>query len=119
MAPDRTYYGKQIEARLRDDLLRLREDFADHTVQSCFIDDLLPAEEVAQIHSAFPDKSTMMLRKSLRENKYVAAQMDRYNPVLEEIIYAFQEPNVLKIVEEITGIPAMIRILTSTRAASA
>ncbi len=46
----------------------------------------------------------MMLKKSLRENKYVAAQMDKYASILEEIIYAFQDPGVLKAVEEITGI---------------
>lgn len=49
-----------------------------------------------------------MERKSLREHKFVAAQMDRYNPMLEEIIYAFQDPRVVKLVEEITGIQEMI-----------
>ena len=105
---DRKEYGKLIEAKLREELPRLREEFASHTVQSCYVDGLLPKAEVLKIHNAFPDKSTMMLRKSLRENKYVAAQMDKYAPVLEEIIYAFQEPEVLKVVEEITGITAMI-----------
>jgi hypothetical protein len=34
--------------------------------------------------------------------------MDRYAPILEEIIYAFQEPGVLEAVEEITGIRGMV-----------
>ena len=49
----------------------------------------------------------MTLKKSLRENKYVAAQMNNYNPLLEEIVYGFQQPGVLKLVEEITGIREM------------
>ncbi len=50
----------------------------------------------------------MMLKKSLRENKYVAAQMDKYAPILEEIIYAFQDQRVLKAIEKITGIMEML-----------
>ena len=48
-----------------------------------------------------------MERKSLREHKFVAAQMDRYSPVLEEIVFAFQDPRVIKLVERITGIQDM------------
>jgi len=86
----------------------MRDDFPRCTVQSCYIDNLLPEQKARKINAAFPDKSTMMLKKSLRENKYVAAQMDKYPPILEEIVYAFQEPNVLKVVEEITGIREMV-----------
>ncbi len=105
---NRRDYGALIESRLREELPRLRDEFGRNVVQSCVIDNLLPEDEVLRIYAAFPDKSTMMLRKSLRENKYVAAQMDQYNPFLEEIIYAFQEPGVVKVVEEITGIQNMI-----------
>lgn len=108
MQMDRKQYAAIIEKRLRDELVRMREDFSQHTVHSCFIDNLLPDEEVLKIYDAFPDKSTMTLKKSLRENKYVAAQMDRYAPILEEIIYAFQNPGVLKAVEDITGIKEMV-----------
>lgn len=86
----------------------MREDFASHVVQSCVIDDLLPEEDALRIFEAFPDKSTMTLKKSLREYKYVAAQMNRYNSVLEEIIFAFQQPGVVRVVEEITGIKEMV-----------
>jgi Rps23 Pro-64 3,4-dihydroxylase Tpa1-like proline 4-hydroxylase len=105
---DRTEYGSIIESRLRQELPRMQEEFAKHTVQSCYIDDLLPADEVRKINAAFPDKSTMMHKSSLRENKYVAAQMNQYPPILEEIIYAFQEPGVVQAVSEITGIQGMI-----------
>jgi Rps23 Pro-64 3,4-dihydroxylase Tpa1-like proline 4-hydroxylase len=105
---DRSRYASHIEARLKEELPRLREEFGSHVVQSCYIDNLLPEEEARTINAAFPDKSTMMLKKSLRENKYVAAQMDKYAPALEEIVYAFQDPRVVKVVEEITGIREMI-----------
>jgi Rps23 Pro-64 3,4-dihydroxylase Tpa1-like proline 4-hydroxylase len=105
---NRTEYGSIIESRLREELPRMQEEFGKHTVQSCYIDDLLPAEEVRKINAAFPDKSTMMHKSSLRENKFVAAQMNQYAPILEEIIYAFQEPGVVKVVGEITGIQGMI-----------
>jgi Rps23 Pro-64 3,4-dihydroxylase Tpa1-like proline 4-hydroxylase len=105
---NRKEYAALIEQRLREELSRMKEEFPRWTVQSCYIDNLLPEEEVRKINTAFPDKSTMMLKKSLRENKYVAAQMNKYPPILEEIVYAFQEPNVLKVVEEITGIREMV-----------
>jgi Rps23 Pro-64 3,4-dihydroxylase Tpa1-like proline 4-hydroxylase len=105
---NRKEYAVLIERRLREELPHLKEDFHCHTVHSTYIDNLLPKEEATKINAAFPDKSTMMLKKSLRENKYVAAQMDKFAPILEEIIYAFQEPNVLKAVEEITGIKEMV-----------
>lgn len=105
---NRKEYAALIEQRLREELSRMKEDFRRWTVQSCYIDNLLPEEEAKKINTAFPDKSTMMLKKSLRENKYVAAQMNKYPPILEEIVYAFQEPNVLKVVEEITGIREMV-----------
>jgi Rps23 Pro-64 3,4-dihydroxylase Tpa1-like proline 4-hydroxylase len=105
---DRMRYAGMIEARLREESDRMREDFRQHTIQSCFVDSLLPEQEVLEIYRAFPDKNTMMLKRSLRENKYVAAQMDKYAPILEEIIFAFQDPGVLKVVEDITGIKGMV-----------
>lgn len=49
----------------------------------------------------------MTLKRTLRETKYVAAQMDRYNPLLEEAVYAFQMPEVLRMVERITALEAI------------
>ena len=101
-------YALMICARLEEELPRLRDEFKKHTVHSCFIDDLLPKEAALDIVNAFPDKSTMTLKKSLRENKYVAAQMNQYAPILEEIVYALQDPQVLHLVANITGIQGMV-----------
>ncbi|AWI27011.1 2OG-Fe(II) oxygenase [Flavobacterium pallidum] len=69
-----------------------------------FIDDLLPEQLALQINAVFPKASEMTLKKSLREDKYVAAQMNLYHPLLEEIIYAFQDERIVKLVGEICNI---------------
>ena len=69
-----------------------------------YIDDLLPEEIALQIHENFPKPSEMVLKKSIRENKYIAAQMNLYHPVLEDIIYAFQDERIVKLIGEICSI---------------
>jgi len=104
---NRSEYGRIIAERLSAAAGPLSEEFHKHPIQSCHIDDLLPNEEAQLIATSFPDKSTMMLKKSIREHKYVAAHMDKFSPVLEEIIFAFQQPEVVRVVNEITGIDDM------------
>jgi Rps23 Pro-64 3,4-dihydroxylase Tpa1-like proline 4-hydroxylase len=77
-------------------------------IQTCFIDDLLPEHLARDIFAAYPDPSSMMLRKSIRELKHVAAQMNQYNPLLEEAVYAFQDPRLVQLIGEITGIPGLM-----------
>lgn len=77
-------------------------------INSCFLDDLLPDEIAEQIYKAFPSPEEMAIHKSLRENKRIAAQMDLYNPLLEEIVYAFQDLRIVEVVTQITGIEEMI-----------
>ena len=76
-------------------------------INSCFIDDLLPEDIAIELYEAFPSPEEMAIHKSLRENKRIAAQMDLYNPILEEIVYAFQDIRIVDIVEEITGLKEM------------
>ena len=94
-----------IVARLATEEARLtRQWLASGKVQHCFIDDLLSAELAHRIRAAYPDGSTMRVKKSLRELKYVAAQMDQYDPILEEALYAFQDPRIVEAVSRITGL---------------
>jgi Rps23 Pro-64 3,4-dihydroxylase Tpa1-like proline 4-hydroxylase len=69
-----------------------------------YIDDLLPENIVNEIYNIFPDPKNMTLNKTLREYKYIAAQMNQYNPLLEEVIYAFQAPIVVECISRITGV---------------
>lgn len=69
-----------------------------------YIDNLLPEEIVHKMHAVFPKSEKMVLKKSIREDKYVAAQMNQYAPLLEEIIYAFQDKRIVNLVSEICEI---------------
>jgi Rps23 Pro-64 3,4-dihydroxylase Tpa1-like proline 4-hydroxylase len=73
-------------------------------VHHCIVDDLLPAEVALKIRAAYPPAGSMRTRRSLRELKFVAAQMDQYDPILEEALYAFQDPRIVEIVGKITGL---------------
>ena len=76
-------------------------------IRSCAVDDLLPEPMARAIYEAFPEESAMTYNRTLRERKYVAVQMNRYPPILEEAIYAFQDRRVVADVENITGLPGL------------
>ena len=86
------------------DILSKQFEDSKNKIGFFYIDDLLPEEIAIQIHENFPKPSEMVLKKSIRENKYVAAQMNLYHPVLEDIIYAFQDERIVKLVAKICTI---------------
>ncbi|RAV97792.1 2OG-Fe(II) oxygenase [Pseudochryseolinea flava] len=95
----------KILARLEPMKAELAKEFAKPgRVNTFYVDDLLDEASAKKIYEAFPDKSEMMEKKSLREYKNVAAQMNKYNPLLEEAVYAFQDPRLIALVSEITGL---------------
>lgn len=71
------------------------------------LDEVLPQETALRIRKAYPAGESMRVRKSLRELKYVAAQMNQYDPILEETLFAFQDPRIVTLVSEITGLKAL------------
>jgi len=95
-----------IYNRILEDKSQLISNFekSKEAIGYFYIDNLLPEELALQISNAFPKKEDMVLKKSLREYKHVAAQMDQYNPLLEQIIYAFQDERIVKLVGEICSI---------------
>ncbi len=72
-----------------------------------FIDDLLPEDLARKLFDNFPRTTQMRLKKSLREYKFIAAQMNDYDPILEEAIYAFQDPRVVTLMSAICGIKSL------------
>ncbi|MGB0896766.1 MAG: 2OG-Fe(II) oxygenase [Flavobacteriaceae bacterium] len=68
------------------------------------LDDLLPLNLAEQIHQVFPKPSEMVLKKSLKEQKYVSAQMNLHHPLLEELLFAFQDPRIIKLIQSICNI---------------
>ncbi len=95
-----------IYNRLKDEKELLSKQFKESKegIGYFFIDNLLPLDLAEKIGEVFPKKEEMVLKKSLREFKYVAAQMDQYDPLLEKVIYAFQDDRIVKIVGEICGV---------------
>lgn len=87
---------------------RLKKEFQNPAqINSCIIDDLLPEHIASEIFKSFPEPNKMGEHRSLKENKKIAAQLNLYHPILEEITFAFQDLRIVKIVEEITGIKHM------------
>ncbi len=94
---------KSFEAK-SSDLKTFFENTSTKGIGYFFIDDLLPEDIAHQIYDVFPSHSDTVLKKSLKEFKHIAVQMDRYNSLLEEVVYAFQDKEVVKIIEEICKI---------------
>jgi Rps23 Pro-64 3,4-dihydroxylase Tpa1-like proline 4-hydroxylase len=102
---DRKELGSAIAERLEVARADLAAQFrAPGRIQTFVLDEVLDPARAREIYEAFPPSSDMVLHDTLRERKYVAVQMDRYRRLCEEILYGFQEPGVLALVGEITGI---------------
>lgn len=86
------------------DILSKQFEDSKNKIGFFYVDDLLPEKIALQIHENFPKSSEMILKKSIRENKYIAAQMNLYHPILEDIIYAFQEERIVKLIAKICNI---------------
>lgn len=69
-----------------------------------YIDDLLPQNIANKIAEKFPDLSDTVKRNNLKELKYTAFQMDKYDVLLEEVIYAFQDHKIVGIISEICNL---------------
>ena len=87
----------------KDNLIRLF-NASKNEIGYFFIDDLLPEELAEKCFETFPAKEDMRCLKSIREFKYVSAQMDKHNTLLEDVIYAFQDERIVKLIGEICNI---------------
>lgn len=100
---DRTSMATLIADRLSQERDRLKQQYAASigSIGYFYLDDLLPEELALRIYRQFPKPETMKLKKTLREYKYIAAQMDQYDPILEDAVYAFQDDRVVDLIKEI------------------
>jgi len=109
MVTDRTTLGAAVAARLDAEASGLAEQFAPgRGIPAFVLDDVFERDVAAALGAAFPDPDAMMLRHTLRERKLVSAQMDRHSPLLEESVYAFQQPAVLAALGRICGIDGLL-----------
>lgn len=95
-----------IFTKIESNKVELKNQFIDSkdAIGFFYLDDLLPNEIAIKIHEVFPLAAQMVLKKSIREDKYIAAQMNLYNQLLEEIIYAFQDKRIVDLVASICEI---------------
>jgi Rps23 Pro-64 3,4-dihydroxylase Tpa1-like proline 4-hydroxylase len=96
-----------ILRRLEADAEKISAEFhTDRRIRAkfCAIDDLLPAEIAEKIAQAFPPTGQMRLLDSFREKKFTSKSLDKFDPLIADITFAFQDERVIRRVAELTGI---------------
>ena len=97
---------KLIVERLEGDADEIHKDFlTDKVVKTRFtaIDNLLPEDVARKIFDAFPPVEKMNLFNSFRERKYNSKEMDKFDPLIADITFAFQDKRVIEAVSKVTG----------------
>lgn len=106
------YYNKKlvdlIKHRLEADKINLSAKFQESSryvgVRHVEIDDLLPIDLCKNIYLKFPKIEEMRFMSSFREQKYTSKNFDLFDPLLAEITFALQDPEIVRLIEIITGI---------------
>lgn len=87
----------------KEELKRLYDGSKDE-IGFFFIDDLLPEDLALKLNDVFPKEEDMRCLKSLREYKFISAQMNKHNSLLEKVLYAFQDERIISEISKITDI---------------
>ncbi|HUI58484.1 MAG TPA: 2OG-Fe(II) oxygenase [Bryobacteraceae bacterium] len=106
----RTEIAGQIVNRLSEQREEAAAAFNRRPAQipSFVCDNLLPPAYAQAIYKAFPSTERLVLKKTLGQLKYVGYQMSAYDPLLEEAVYAFQDPRVVNLIASITRITGLL-----------
>jgi len=100
-----------VAQRLRDEAGRMRADFERPAIgrtRVAVLDDVLPQEVAESVYRAFPPQAQMRLLSSFREQKYTSKSLERMERLVHDALFAFQAPEVLDAVTQITGIRGMV-----------
>ena len=91
-----------ILERLQQEKATLKKQFFDSKNQIGFfyVDNLLPDDLAKKIFNNFPNLNEVKTKKNLREKKSVGYEMNKYHPLLEEVIYAFQDQKIVDFIAE-------------------
>lgn len=95
-----------VVERLRRDTDKLRAEFnrkRDVPTRFAVIDDVLPELLAREIFAAFPPNEQMRLFDTFREKKYTSKALDKMNALIAAATFAFQTPEMIEQVGEITG----------------
>lgn len=97
-----------IIRRLDEAKLNLKKQFShQHSIKVArhfTLDNLLPAKIAMQIYESFPKPKKMRLLNSRGELKLKYIHIKEAVSLLQDISFAFQDPKVIAVIEEITGI---------------
>jgi Rps23 Pro-64 3,4-dihydroxylase Tpa1-like proline 4-hydroxylase len=108
-APGGSQLAQLIARRLQESGAELSASFRRRGgVRSFVVDGLLPENIALAVYRSFPETGTMLKRHSLRESKYFAAQLDRHDPLIESVVFAFQDPRVVALLGEICGMSNLL-----------
>jgi Rps23 Pro-64 3,4-dihydroxylase Tpa1-like proline 4-hydroxylase len=99
---NRTTIADLIYSKLLEEEQVVRKQFNNpkDRIGYFYIDNLLPENIAKFIYESFSKPEQTTLKRSLRKHNYIAAQMNKYDPVLEEIIYAFQDDRIVKLISQ-------------------
>jgi len=102
----RKQIAERIVRSIRQNQSKIQQQYkqTEKEIGYFFVDDLLPKELAQKIYNSFPKVENTVQKKNLREYKYVGYQMNEFDPLLEETIYAFQEPEVVQTIAEVCEI---------------
>ncbi len=96
-----------IAERLERDAGEIKQQFLSDkgiATRYCAIDNLLPDDIATRISDAFPAADKMRLLNSFREKKYTSKALEKFDPLIKDITFVFQDPRVIRKVAELTGI---------------
>ena len=90
---------KLIVERLENEADKINHDFqTEKGIKTRFaaIDNLLPEDLARRISAAFPPLEEMRLMDSFREKKYTSKSLDKFDSIIEDITFAFQDERVIE-----------------------
>jgi len=106
---DSRRYADLIARRLRGCAGLLKNEYigggsGEISTRHLVLDGVLPDDVAQEVYTAFPDSDQMRLMSSFRERKCTSKNFDEFNSVIRDVSYAFQDPAVIGLIGEITGI---------------
>lgn len=97
---------KHISERLIKEKKALTKQFetSNKIIKYFYLDNLLPEKIALEVHSQFPTLDKLKHNKTIREDKYIGVNLEKYHPLVSELLMAFQKPEVVNAVKDITKI---------------
>ena len=80
---------------------------SENTIGYFYVDNVLPEELALKCSKVFPKPEDMKMLKSIKEYKHVSAQMNKHHQFLEDVIYAFQNKEIVTLIGEICNISTL------------